>query len=74
MVAAAAPILTRRVEWTFLRFVRGLYWPEGPDALNAPASKPLDPISGLAGAGVDRPLLQALAPVLSRGTAGGLRP
>lgn len=68
VVATPAPILTRRVEWTFLRFVRGLYWPEGPDALNAPASKPLDPISGLAGAGVDRPLLQALAPVLSRGT------
>ena len=67
-MAAAVPLLTRRVEWTFLRFVRGLYWPEGPDALNVPASKPLDPIAGLAGTKADRPLLQALAPVLSRGT------
>lgn len=65
---AAASLLTRRVEWTFLRFVRGLYWPEGGDALNAPASKPLDPGSGISGTGADRPLLHALAPVLSRGT------
>jgi hypothetical protein len=46
---AAAPVLTRKVEWNFLRFVRGLYWPEGPDAIGAPVSKPLDPVAGIAG-------------------------
>ena len=68
MSAAAAPVLTRRVEWTFLRFVRGLYWPSGVDAIGATISRPLDPANGLAGAGPDRPLLAALGPVIARGT------
>lgn len=64
----ALPVLTRRVEWNFVRFVRGLYWPDGPDAVGAPASKPLDPVAGISGTKDDRPLLAALAPVLSKGT------
>src|SRR5437868_5092205 len=64
----ALPVLSRRVEWSFVRFVRGLYSPEGVDAIGAPASKPLDPVTGISGTKADRPMLEALAPVLSRGT------
>lgn len=78
---AAPVVLQRRVEWSFLRFVRGLYFPEGAgqDSLGSSTTKLLDPAVGLSGTNADRPLLRALAPVIAKGTwrflarAGGYR-
>lgn len=67
VAASTAPVLTRRVEWTFLRFVRGLYFPEAGDPGGA-AWRALDPARGLSGPGAGRPLFRALEPILARGT------
>lgn len=47
--------------------MRALYFPDGPDGNWHPGTYALDLPSGLAGDGANRPLLAALAPVISRG-------
>jgi hypothetical protein len=66
---ATALELHRAAEWSLARFARALYAWDGPEGGFVPEGERVDlPSKGLEGRGAVRPVLDAMLPVISRGT------